>query len=390
VVVIPAIFTVGVSKWCQYDHKFLWYHSSGNNFYNNLDRAKLACLEKDDCYGITQEPRYSNRYSLRKTVVLYDSPSAETTWVPCEGYFSCDEMGLLSPHGTFLSAHSDGSVDWDSSYYGRQERIKFEQFGKDTFFLRSVHGKYLSATPRSYLGWNRGHRRSWELFKISQDEDKIALKSWHGKYLSAQSDGTVDVDRHGAYSWEWFTVYPPGCLNKECDCTKSMDKAKYVLEDIEYFVEKASVHEYPPETVAYLRIDNTNGTAEQNIKFVVSETVSDSSSFTHTAGASVTVGTEFSVGVPLLSDGKVSVEISAKYEFAYGKERVEESATEAEYTCIAPVGKKVKCSALLFKYQSSVPYKQSWTHKQLPCPCESSGVFSQIAAHEMQLVITEE
>ena len=325
---------------------------------------------------------------------LKDSRSGERTYVPCGGYFSCETIGLKSVHGKFLSAQKDGSVDWDRTEFFSWENIKFEQFGKNTFFLKSTHDKYLSTHAKyskNKLRWDRSEAGFLELFKASQYEDKIALKSIHGKYLSAQKDGTADVDRTESFSWEWFTVHPQECLNNvECDCSKSMDKDNYDLENVEYQVEEASVQEYPPETVAYQRIDNSDGTIEQNSRFMVSETITESTSFTHTAGASVTVGTEFKVGVPLLASGTVSIEVSASYEFSHGSERSEESTTEAEYMCNAPAGKKVKCSALLFRYQSSVPYKQTWTHKRLPCSCESSGVFSQIAAHEMQLVIDEE
>jgi hypothetical protein len=103
--------------------------------------------------------------------------------------------------------------------------------------------------------------------------------------------------------------------------------------------------------VGYQNIDNTDGSVEQSTTFTVSEEVTETASFTHTAGASVTVGTEFKAGIPVLASGSISVEVTASYEFSAGTERSESKTVSAEYNCVAPPGKKVSCQALLFKYR---------------------------------------
>ena len=47
-----------------------------------------------------------------------------------------------------------------------------------------------------------------------------------------------------------------------------MNKDSYELDSVEYQVEGAKVHQYPPETVAHQRIDNSDGTTEQNSRFI--------------------------------------------------------------------------------------------------------------------------
>jgi hypothetical protein len=50
----------------------------------------------------------------------------------------------------------------------------------------------------------------------------------------------------------------------------------------------------------------------------VSKETTNTKSFTHTAGASVTVGTEFEVDVPAVGTATTSVEATVSYEFSYG------------------------------------------------------------------------
>jgi len=378
----------GVNRWCTQNNKFLHTYSSGNFAYRDLATAKTQCLQRSDCFGITREGGW--RYTLRKDWVLRDSPSREVSYVPCGGYFRCPTFGLKSVHGKFLSAQSDGGVEWNRDRYGSWERITFEQYGEDSGFLKSYHGKYLAATNKRRLEWNRDWARGWEKFKVYQYEDKVAFQSYHGRYLSAQSDGSVDVDRTAKGSWEWFTVVPQNCLNNiECDCSKGINENDYELEVVEYHPGRGEVRAYTPERVGFQHIDNEDSSVEQSTQFAVSESVTETASFTHTAGASVTLGTSFEVGLPLVSKGQVSASVTASYEFSAGTEKSETKTMSATYNCVAPAGKNVSCEALLFKYRMTVPYTMTWQHKRLPCTCKSQGVFTEVAASEMRMSVDE-
>ena len=72
--------------WCEYQDSYLYTYSSGTSSYDDLASAKAACLERDDCGGITQEPYNDNRYTLRVGPELYEgvSPTDEISWVTCE------------------------------------------------------------------------------------------------------------------------------------------------------------------------------------------------------------------------------------------------------------------------------------------------------------------
>ena len=71
------------AQWCEYDNSYLSGYSSGTYSYDTLASAKAACLERDDCGGVTQEPHNNNRYTLRVRPELLDSTSSEVTWMIC-------------------------------------------------------------------------------------------------------------------------------------------------------------------------------------------------------------------------------------------------------------------------------------------------------------------
>ena len=88
---------------------------------------------------------------------------------------------------------------------------------------------------------------------------------------------------------------------------------------MDYNIEDAESQAYPPETVGFQNINNQGGTVEQSTQFLVGEWVTETKSFSHTAGVGVKVGTEFTVGVPLFASTKVTTELSANYQFTTGK-----------------------------------------------------------------------
>jgi len=385
---IALIESRGVTRWCVHYDKYLDTYSNGTYRYSSFETAKSQCLQRSDCFGIT---RKGSVYTLRKDWELKGSPRGEVSYVPCAGYFSCSTFGLKSVHGKFLCARPNGFAKWDREEYRDWEQVTFEQHGKDSGFLKSYHGNYLAATPSHKLEWNREHKRSWELFKVYQYEDKIALQSSHGGYLSATYNGYARVNRFHNGSWEWFTVYPQSCLNNiQCDCSKTINKDDYEMSGVTYHRLQGLVKAYPPEQVGFQHIDNKDSSVEQSTTFTVSESVTETSSFSHTAGASVTVGTTFSTGIPVVAAGEISVDVSAYYDYSSGREKSETKTLRADYNCVAAPGTSVTCEALLFKYRVTVPYTQTWQHKRLPCGCTSEGVFTEITANEMRLNVDEE
>ena len=137
-----------------------------------------------------------------------------------------------------------------------------------------------------------------------------------------------------------------GCNNYHC-CVNQATEAEvcggkidrnWKLLDIKYDVSRGFVSELPPKVAGNQFINNSGGSTEQEMTFVATEEHTETKSFTHTAGASVMVGTEFKTGVPVIAEGKVKVEVTLSYEFSYGKETSVTKSKTAEYTCKAPAG----------------------------------------------------
>ena len=61
--------------------------------------------------------------------------------------------------------------------------------------LKSVHGKYLSATPEGRVEWDDDVAHVGEYFRLEQRQNgKIALKGAFDMYVSAQPDGSVEIN----------------------------------------------------------------------------------------------------------------------------------------------------------------------------------------------------
>ena len=80
VLVFPTISAKGVSRWCQYDNKYLSTYSSGTHSYSTLASAKTSCLKREDCTGVTHEKGGS--YTLRKDMVLNKNRPNQEILVP--------------------------------------------------------------------------------------------------------------------------------------------------------------------------------------------------------------------------------------------------------------------------------------------------------------------
>ena len=146
-----------------------------------------------------------------------------------------------------------------------------------------------------------------------------------------------------------------------------------------------------PTDAGHIKVSAEGSPNEQSATLTVSEEVSETSSFSHTAGATVTVGTEFKAEIPLVGSGKVTAELSASYEYSSGEERSVTKKMSAEFPCVASPGKTANCKALIFKFKARCPYKQTWQHKHIgpSCKCRTSGVFAEIAASRMELYVNE-
>ena len=136
-----------------------------------------------------------------------------------------------------------------------------------------------------------------------------------------------------------YIHYPLECL-KEDDCTQDLPihGTRWKLLKVEYDTDKSHIYEYAPRRVTMQHIDNTRSSIEQSSTFTASRTISETVSYSHTAGVGISVGTEFKAGIPLIGEAKASVQLTADYQFSYGKQRTVERTYSSQYDCVAPPG----------------------------------------------------
>ena len=152
-------------------------------------RKKLIELEDDDSTSIGQYPQ-----------------SATT---PFPGGMLQGEISLKSVHGKYLNATPEGRAQWDDdvAHVGEYFRVEQRQNGK--IALMSAFDMYVSAQPDGSVEINRREAPpgGWEEFTVEyRSNDVVCLKSCHGKYLSAQQDGTAQWNRDHAPIGGWEEI----------------------------------------------------------------------------------------------------------------------------------------------------------------------------------------
>ena len=119
------------------------------------------------------------------------------------------EISLKSVHGKYLNATPEGRVEWDDdvAHVGEYFRVEQRQNGK--IALMSAFDMYVSAQPDGSVEINRREAPpgGWEEFTVEyRSNDVVCLKSCHGKYLSAQQDGTAQWNRDHAPIGGWEEI----------------------------------------------------------------------------------------------------------------------------------------------------------------------------------------
>ena len=117
------------------------------------------------------------------------------------------EISLKSVHGKYLNATPEGRVEWDDdvAHVGEYFRVEQRQNGK--IALIGAFDMYLSAQLDGRVEINRREALEWEEFTVEyRRNDVVCLKSCHGKYLSAQPDGTAEWNRDHAPRGGWEEI----------------------------------------------------------------------------------------------------------------------------------------------------------------------------------------
>lgn len=114
-----------------------------------------------------------------------------------------------------------------------------------------------------------------------------------------------------------------------------------------------------PETVAEIDIDNSAGKVDNTVKRSIWITKVKSSAWNLENKFSTKVDVKFTVGIPIIDSGKLSV--SSSFEMATTENKGEVTThtdlEQMDFNCLAPKGKYYKCRGSITKVKANMPYE---------------------------------
>ena len=175
------------------------------------------------------------------------------------------------------------------------------------------------------------------------------------------------------YNYECGT----GCSTKPCKCEGTKDSKYWDVIDISYDIKKGSLDQ-KPVAASSKEVDNLQGEAELAPSFTVSTTVTEEEYFSHTVGASLTIGSSFSFGVPGFGEGTISQSLTVSTSHTFGKRTSKSVSRSATLPCKAPPHRYAVCYGMINVVKMRVPYTMKIKHNVFGCTCTVEGVYENV------------
>lgn len=142
-------------------------------------------------------------------------------------------------------------------------------------------------------------------------------------------------------TWEPFTI-------------EILSTPTYV--EIEYEINKAALTELSPLVVATQLLDNSHSSADQQMSFEFSRTLSHTNTFSHEHGFSVGVTVGVTAKIPFV--GSTSIEVSAEtsHNWSYGTENSKETTFSVSTPLTVPAGRVYEATATVKQTRMTIPY----------------------------------
>jgi len=251
-----------------------------------------------------------------------------------EDFLSCTAKGLVD-----LYSKNDGS--------GRQTWV-FHAVQKNTFNILISGGTnegaiFLSCTAAGLVDLydkdDSSGRQRWTLHKVSAGVYNIIVFDGVDdlKFLSCTADGKVDLwnEDDGSGRQRWKLTVPVAYVN--------------------FDLEKGIIFSTTPEVLAEQTLRNMSSVT-QSMTFQVSETVTETSTFSNNSGGSVKIGSTIKCGVPCVSNKTICKELTVSYSHTWGKTETISKQVTSSFPLVAPPGKTVVCKAIVTEAKLRVPY----------------------------------
>jgi len=254
--------------------------------------------------------------------------------------------------GRYLCANPNGRVSWISGDDQKDDTLwAFHRLEDGRFNIINVAGaadgqSYMASTTQGAQIWLKDNwsLRKWTIEKLSNGLYNIRILSGvksFTSYLGCEGDGT-----------KASTSY---CRMLYTNCLASELKLDVPLINVSFKLDEGKVLSNTPAVIAQSTLPNTTS-VEQSMSFSVTKSVTEESTFEKSAGVSLTVGTSFECGIPFVSNGEVSLELTASGSWTWGEAKSISTEVQATFPVVVPPNKQIECKAVLTKSKLTVPY----------------------------------
>ena len=148
----------------------------------------------------------------------------------------------------------------------------------------------------------------------------------------------------------------------------------WILEDMNYNTKKGIVHPTSTEEVGKITVDARGSSVSQQSSINLATTISDTLSFSHQQGITVSREVTFTANVPKFASGSISISQTQSEHNSYSKSNTVTESVSFNFPCVAAAGKRVTCKAYQEQYQMEVPFDQVWRHTTQKCTYRVSGI----------------
>ena len=127
------------------------------------------------------------------------------------------------------------------------------------------------------------------------------------------------------------------------------------ISHVEFHLDGGKVMATTPKVLTVQEICNESS-HPQTTEFSFSETVSNTSTFTHQWGVSVSVGAQFGCSLPFIAEGKISAKASGSVSLTWGKSETIQKTYSGKYPVKAGPNTKITCKVEANEAKFDVPY----------------------------------
>ena len=164
----------------------------------------------------------------------------------------------------------------------------------------------------------------------------------------------------------------------------------WILEKMVYQTSQGIVHPTSTIKVGEITVDARDSSSSQTSSINLATTISDTLSFSHKQGTTVSSDVTFTAKIPKFASGSISVSRTKSESNSFSKSNTVTKSVSFNFPCVAAAGKKVTCQAFQEKYQMEIPYEQVWRHKTQRCTYEVSGMSTIDSDSTISMKVDEE